>query len=108
MGDGPVVACAQEFKQPAIYFNNDYSSKSVFNHSDFVLSYKVENGQNESLSCSFSMNSTFSVAKSNSSGEQRFDLNTNPTYIALALGPVKNGTLPYHSKAKASNIVKDL
>jgi len=108
MGDGPVIACSKEFKQPAIYLNNDYSSKPVFNHSDFVLSYKVENGEDGSLSCLFSMNSTFSVAKSNASGEENFDLNINPTFIALALGPVKNGVLPYHSKAKGSERVKDL
>ena len=102
MGDGPVIACAQEFSQPAIYLNNDYSSKLVFNHSEFVLSYKVEKGQNKSLSCSFSMNSTFFVAKSNTSGEQKFDLNDTPTYIAAALGPVKNGSFDHHKTTAVS------
>jgi len=109
MGPAPVVACSQHFSKAAIYFNNkDYDSAAAYNHSDFVLSYKAEAGDNSSLLCSFSMNSTFSVAESNKSGEQKFDLNANQIYIVLALGPVKDGAFTYHKTAKASKDITDL
>ena len=96
MSPAPVIGCSSQFKEAAIYFNNaDYNSLPAFNHSDFVSSYKVVAEDNITY-CDFVMKSNFTLAETNKTGETAYDMNTNTTYIIMAVGSVQNGAMKEH------------
>merc|ERR1712142_535774 len=107
MSPAPVISCAHNFSKAVINWNEGEASTAAFNHSNIVTFYKVESGKEEEMICSLTIASSFSVTPSNTSGPVGLDLNMNSTYIILAQGPVKNGTIKYHSggKTKSKNLV---
>ena len=81
MGPAPVIGCSPKFESPAIYYNTaSYASAAAFNHSDFVSLYHVSAVDNI-VSCVFNMNSSFIIAATNTSGESKYDLNKNSSFI---------------------------
>ena len=64
---------------------------------DFVAPVSVRSANQTSFHCSFTLNSSFTVAASNSSGEQGYNLNVNKTFIALAIGPLSTGLIKWHT-----------
>ena len=108
MSPAPVIGCSSQFKEAAIYYNNEqYNSLPAFNHSDFVSSYKVAS-EDSTTSCDFVMKSNFTVAENNKTAETEYDLNINTTYVIMAVGPVKDGVMQYHSAKNKSASLIDL
>ena len=109
MGSAVVVGCSHLFTKPAVYFNTkSYTSSSVLSHSDFIDNYKVTvNGS--STSCEFTLTSSFFIVV-NSTNTRRYDynLNINPTFLNMAIGPVSDGIIPGHSKKSSSSATVDL
>ena len=107
MSPAPVIGCSSQFKEAAIYFNNEQmNSLPAFNHSDWASSYKVAT-EDGITSCDFVLKSNFTVAENNMTGETEYDLNTNTTYVIMAVGPVnKDGVMQYHdAKNKSASLI---
>ena len=93
MGPAPVVACSRDdpFKFP-LYWNSADNSLPAYNSTaDLQTTVNTTEG---TTTCYISISSTFSVFPNSSSPKpEQFDLNFTPYHLALASGPVKNGSL---------------
>ena len=72
-----------------------YAGVPVFNHSNFVDSYKISTVDN-STSCQFSLNPSLSMFVTNTSSEYNLDVNKNSTYFIMAVGKLNNGQILMH------------
>ena len=93
MGPAPVVACSRDdpFKFP-LYWNSADNSLPAYNSTaDLQTTVNTTEG---TTTCYIAISSRFSVFPNSSSPKpEQFDLNFNPYHLALASGPVKNGSL---------------
>ena len=93
MGPAPVVACSADapFKFP-LYWNTAYSSAPAYNSTvDIQTTVNTTGG---TTTCYFAISSNFSVFPTSSSSKpEQFDLSFTPYHLAVASGPVENGSL---------------
>ena len=74
----------------------------VFNHSNFIDSYKISTVDN-STSCQFSLNSSLSMFVTNTSSEYMLDVNKNSTYVIMAVGKLYGGKILMHDDQDKSS-----